>query len=297
MPRVLIGGRRLAYDLRGAGYPVLFIAGLGTGKWVWDRQVAAFSRRFLTLTYDHRGVGESDPDAGGGPASPAGYTIGDLASDAAGLLRALGIAQAHVVGVSMGGYVAQTLTIERPDLVGKLVLSSTSFGGPTSVPPEPAAWREYTGAGSLPREEAIALVTRYHFGPDFPRRQPRLARLAAEVYLDRVEPPGVVRRQASAAVHFDESGRVGLIRAQTLICHGTADAVLPAENARLLAARIPGARLSLYAGAGHALMIERAKEWNKEVLAFLAEPSGTSRGGRLAYSACLSSLQGSPRMW
>ncbi len=264
--RALVGGRRLAYAVRGTGPALLLLSGLGTGGWVWDRQAPALARHFRTITYDHRGVGASDP------ATP-GYGIGDLAADAAGLLDSLGVDRAHVIGLSMGGYVAQTLAIEHPERVGRLVLCSTSFGGPEAIAPQPAVWRDYVGLRGRPPDEAARLVLRYHFGPGFPEEQPRLAALAAQSYLLRAEPAESIAAQALACARFDESTRVGAIGAATLVCHGTEDLILPVENARLLAARIPGAGLILYEGAGHAFVIERARKFNRDVLEFLAAGS------------------------
>lgn len=260
----LVGGRRLAYSVRGSGPALLLIAGLGTGGWIWDRQAPVFARRFRTISYDHRGTGASDPAA-------PGYGIGDLAADAVGLLGALGVERAHVIGISMGGFVAETVAIEHPERVGRLVLCATSFGGRSAIAPDPAVWRDYIGLRGRPPEEAARLALRYHFGPGFPKEQPRLAALAAQDYLLRAEPADTVAAQALACTRFDESARVGSIRAATLVCHGTEDLILPAENARLLAARIPGAKLVLYEGAGHAFIIERAREFSRVAMEFLSE--------------------------
>ncbi len=260
--KALCGGRRLSYVERGDGPALLLIAGLGTGGWVWDRQAPVFARRFRAITYDHRGVGGSDP------ADP-GYAVADLAADAVALLDALGVERAHVAGISMGGFVAETMAIEHPERVGKLILCSTSFGGPQSITPDPAIWRGYIGLREKPPQEAAGLVLRYHHGRSFAEEQPRLAAFAAQSYLQRAEPLATVVGQALASARFDESARVAGIRAETLICHGTEDVVLPVGNAALLAERIRNSRVILYEGAGHAFIIERAREFNRDALAFL----------------------------
>jgi len=260
-----VGGVRLAYSVRGSGPPVLMVMGLGVGRWGWDRQVRVFSRHFRVITYDHRGTGDSSlPDGD--------YGMPELVGDALRLLDFLGVERAHVVGVSMGGYIAQTLAIERPQRVDRLVLCSTSCGGPAAARPDPELWRDFLRLRELPSERAFEVAVRALFGPDFPREHPRLAAAVVRRHLGSGVSPRTFLLQGRACARFDESARVGRIRAPTLVCHGTADALCPVENARLLASLIPRARLVLYEGAGHSPLIERAREFNRDVIGFLGGP-------------------------
>jgi pimeloyl-ACP methyl ester carboxylesterase len=256
------------------------IMGLGLGRWGWGRQVPALARHFRVITYDHRGTGESE-------AAPPGYGIGELAGDALGLLDALGVERAHLVGVSMGGFIAQTLAIEHPSRAGRLVLGATSFGWPgTAVGvarpdehrdpdrpdphrPDAALWRAFLGLREAPPAEAVATVVKVFLGPSFSGEHPRVAELFARGFLEHFAPAETLAAQGLACARFDESARVGRIRAPALVVHGTADALLPAANAARLSAVIPGAKLVLYEGAGHGFIIERAREFNRDVLAFL----------------------------
>jgi len=127
-------GIELYYEVHGAGEPVLLIAGLGFGAWSWFRQIPDLARHFLTIAFDNRGAGLSEkPDCE--------YTIEMMAEEAVGLLRALGVARAHVLGHSMGGYIAQEVALRHPEVVSSLILVSTSFGGKNAVlmSPETAA--------------------------------------------------------------------------------------------------------------------------------------------------------------
>ena len=117
MPVTIIENTSIDYDINGEGPPLLLIGGLGFGRWGWFRQVPAFSRHFRTITFDARG--ERRLENG----------VGDLVGDVVSLLDHLGIKKAHVLGASLGGFVGQELAILRPDLVDRLVLVCTSYGG------------------------------------------------------------------------------------------------------------------------------------------------------------------------
>src|ERR1700761_2866889 len=118
MPRISIGECSLYYERQGMGFPVLFISGLGGYASFWQDQVGAFAKRFEVITFDHRGIGQSDP-------ARMGYTVERMTVDAIALLDALEIRRAHVIGHSTGGAVAQVMAIERPNRLASVVLSAT----------------------------------------------------------------------------------------------------------------------------------------------------------------------------
>src|SRR5690348_12280317 len=123
--------RRMAFDEVTPANPkgaVLLLTGLASKRLGWRRQIDVFGQEYRTIALDHRGTGDSDPATGP-------YTVADMADDAAAVLRALGIAKAHVIGISLGGFAALHLTLRHPELVDKLVLTSTSAGGATHVAP------------------------------------------------------------------------------------------------------------------------------------------------------------------
>src|SRR5438477_10520380 len=118
MPRISIGDCSLYYERHGMGFPILFVSGLGGFASFWQDQIAAFAKRFEVVTFDHRGIGQSDE-------SRIGYTVERMAVDVVRLLDRLEVRRAHVVGHSTGGAIAQILAIEHPNRLASVVLSST----------------------------------------------------------------------------------------------------------------------------------------------------------------------------
>lgn len=126
LPRLRVNGIDLYYEKHGSGPPLLLIAGLGCATWMWWRTIPGLSRHFRLIAFDNRGVGESDK-----PDEP--YSMRMMADDAAGLLRALKIEHADVLGISMGGYVAQELALAHPELVRCLIMGATGVNGAEST--------------------------------------------------------------------------------------------------------------------------------------------------------------------
>ena len=264
---VTVDGRKLAYDDVCPPDPqgtVLLLTGLGSKRLGWYRQAPVFGQVYRTIALDHRDTGDSDP-------SPGPYTTADQANDAAAVLRALGVARAHVVGISMGGFIALELALRHPEMVGKLVLTGTSAGGPTHVPPGPEMQamlvQDRTGVevGELGKRTYTRLMA-----PGFAERHPDVMERVAENARYRPQVPEMYLRQLQACMGHNASDRLSQIHAPTLVVHGEVDPLVPVENGKYLAEHIPGARLMLYPDTGHIAIIERADEYNREVLAFLA---------------------------
>jgi len=176
MPTVEANGIRIGYEIRGQGHPLLLIAGVGYSRWFWNRLIPLLEDRYQIIAMDNRGAGESDKP-------PGPYTVPMMAADTAGLLDALGIQGAYVMGHSLGGFIAQELAISRPDLVAKLVLASTNHGGMKVIPIT---------------QEALEVMTRREGDPlDLIREEVdrRMAALTMPVLIltgdqDKVVPPG-----------------------------------------------------------------------------------------------------------
>src|SRR5215212_5759773 len=249
------------YDINGEGPPLLLISGLGFGRWGWFKQVPAFSRHFRTITFDARG--ERRLENG----------VGDLVRDVVWLLDHLGVKKAHVLGTSLGGFVGQELALLRPDLVDRLVLVCTSYGGrgPESMAVQALSdmlgWGSLTPEGVVRRglETATSETYRAEHGDEF--EQIVSWRLADS-------PSGAAYyEQARAGAGFDLSRDVGHITSPTLVIHGAEDRYVPVANAAALAGAIPGSRLRVLDDAGHLVFIERFAEVNREVVTFL-KPRG-----------------------
>jgi len=273
---VTIDGRKLAYDEVSPPEPkgtMLLLAGLGSKRLGWMRQMEDFGREFRTIALDHRDTGDSDE-------VEAPYAVADLADAAAALLSTLGIARAHVVGISLGGYVALEFALRHPEQLDKLVLVSTSAGGRARVPasPEIAALLA-PEPGMEIGERAIGNYSRIMAAQYVQAHPDELERIAAVARYRPMSAAGY-GRQLQATLAHDVVDALHHITAPTLVIHGDIDPLVPPENGAYLAQQIAGARHIVYAGVGHVPIIERAADFNRDVLAFLSEPSGEG-GGRV----------------
>ncbi len=246
----------------GQAEPLLLIMGIGANATSWEMQIPDFSREYRVIAFDNRGAGRSDK-----PQSP--YTMPQMADDAVGLLDHLGIGSAHVFGMSMGGMIAQELTLRYPQRVRALVLGGTMAGGPNAVLAGPQLIQQWASTAALPLEQAIENGLRFLYSEEFiARNRERLMERALE--MAHLQPPmQALQRQFMAIVQFNTYERLGEIKAPTLIIAGTDDRIVPAENSRILAEKIPGAELVELEGGGHGFLAEKATETNSTVLAFL----------------------------
>ncbi len=249
--------------------PLLLIMGLGANATSWEMQLPAFSREYRVVAFDNRGSGRTDK-----PRSP--YTIPQMADDAAALLDYLGIASAHVFGMSMGGMIAQEMALRYPRRVRALVLGGTMAGGPNAVMAGPQLIQQWASTALLPLEQAIANGLRFLYSEEFIERN-RERLVARALQLAHLQPPlDALQRQVMAVIQFNTFQRLADIKAPTLVISGTADQIVPPENSRILAERIPGAQLVELEGAGHGFLAEKAEETNSTVLAFLRRQGGGS---------------------
>jgi 3-oxoadipate enol-lactonase len=251
---------KLYVEEHGDGDPLLLIEGLGQAMWAWREQIPVFARHFRTIAYDTRGTGRS-------PALAEPYLIADFAADAAAILDGR---RAHVVALSMGGYVALKLALANPELVRSLVLTGTGAGGPDRVPREQYVRDAFAEALGLPPAEYGRRTMPYTFAPDWPERNP--ARFE-EILAARIERPTsyetIEAHAAACYAYYDEGCEVERIEAPALVIHGDEDLIVPVENGRMLAARLPNARYVELAGRGHNLPLEEPDTFNELVLEFL----------------------------
>jgi len=225
--------------------------------------VPTLSQHFQVITFDNRGAGGTDkPD---GP-----YTTAQMAGDTVGLLEALGIELAHVVGHSLGGFIAQELVLSRPELVSRLVLASTTYGGPNVIPITPEALEVLTRREGDPVElvrRGIAIAT----APGFAGQKPEVVQELIRYRLTNPVPPAQYQAQVMAGATHNAEARIGQIRCPTLILFGEHDRVVPPGNAELLARKIPDAQVMILPGVGHIFPIEDLEATNSALLEFLKE--------------------------
>lgn len=255
----------LYVEEHGDGPPLLLIQGLGYAVWAWERQLSAFAQRHRTVAFDNRGAGRSAK-------TPGPYSIDRLAEDAASIIEGRGIGRAHVLGLSMGGFVAQTLALRRPELVDRLVLVGTSPGGPSSVEQPRESAGAWEAARGLAPEEFARATMPLSFAPGWADEHPDEFEALLAARLAYPTPPETWAAQYTACMEFLQLGApVEDIRSPSLVIHGDRDRIVAHENGRLLAQRLPSARLESFDGRGHLLAIEDAPRFNALLLDFLSE--------------------------
>jgi 3-oxoadipate enol-lactonase len=250
MPLARTGEIELSYDRVGDGPPLLLIMGMSGTKHHWGDVVLEELRRdFDTITYDHRDCGDSTRT--GKP-----FTIADLAEDAAGLLAALEVDSAHVMGISMGGMVAQELALAHFERIRALTLGCTYCGGAGSVLASKATMGRLAEAmASGDRERAIRTSWEVNVSPGFATNEEIYATFLQRGLRYGVAVP-VIMEQMRAIVGHDTSARLPELGAPTLVVHGTLDEMVPVQNGRLIAGLIPDSRLEILEGIGHMFFLE-----------------------------------------
>jgi len=251
MPRATVNGADLHYLRRGAGEPLLLIQGMSGTHASWGEPLLSeLEETFDLVVYDHRGIGLSSRQT-----EP--FTLVDLAADAAGLLDALGWESAHVMGISMGGMVAQELALHHPERVRTLTLGCTYCGGPEGALAEQAVVQRLA-AGMMSGDQELAIRTGYEVNVSsaFAAQAANFDAFRA-IALAVPAPVPVIMLQMQAIAGHDTSARLPSLDVPTLVIHGDEDQMLPVRNGRLIASLIPGARLVQWPGVGHMFWWER----------------------------------------
>lgn len=246
MTHLTVGGRRLFHQRRGAGdEPLLLIQGMSGTHLAWGEPfVSELEGAFDVVAYDHRGIGRSDPVT-----DP--FTIRELAGDAVGLLDELGWETAHVVGISMGGMVAQELALAHPERVRTLTLGCTYCGGEGSELAPPATIEKLAaGMQSGDKELAIRNAFEVNVSAAF-AAQPGAYEAFRAMAKSLPAPVPVIMLQMQAIAGHDTSARLPSLTVPTLVVHGDEDAMLPVGNGRMIASLIPASHLEILSGVGH----------------------------------------------
>lgn len=261
MPRARINGVELAYELRGAGAPLVMIHGAQGDQSMFDGMAASFANGFRVLTFDQRGSGMSEkPDMD--------YSIGLLADEAAALMDQVGFPAAHIIGVSMGGAIAQELALRHPQKVLSLVLGCTTAGGPNAIRIGGDALTAAYSTRPMSAEERGRALAEAAFTKNYIERHPEIIPAMIEARRRRPLDPVALERRMQAILRHDAYDRLPRISCPTLVITGREDALIAWENSRILAERIPRARLTVIESAGHCFWLERPEQANEAIEGF-----------------------------
>jgi pimeloyl-ACP methyl ester carboxylesterase len=263
-----VGDVELCYETFGdpADRPLLLIMGLGTQMIAWHEDFCTqlAERGFYVIRYDNRDVGRSTRFDGFPPPKTVelitqrprrlAYTLRDMADDAAGLLTALGIESAHVVGASMGGMIAQLFAIHHPDRVRSLVSIMSTTGARWVGQPAAAVYPFFMKPlpkGKEPYIERGLKLWNVIGSPGFPRDEAEIRELLANGFDRGLSATGTMRQLGAIADSGNRSRDLARIEAPTLVIHGTKDKMIRVSGGKATARAIPGAELELIEGMGH----------------------------------------------
>ncbi len=258
-------GQEIYYEIHGEGEPLVMIMGIGYDATLWSLyQIPAFSTRYQVIVFDNRDVGRSSKAAGP-------YTIADMADDTAGLMDGLGIKRAHLLGISMGGMIAQEFALRYPDRLNKLTLTGTGASTGRAKFDPIMIWnfvKQHDSQGLIFAAQQFLWL----FSTDFIRNHQAVDQTLA-MLASNPNPvtPEAYARLADAYVKHDALDRVGGIQAPTLVITGEQDRLTPPWIGRELANAIPQAKFRLVEGSGssHVLPLERPNDFNEIVISFL----------------------------
>lgn len=257
--------QNLYYEVHGEGSPLVLIMGIGYDATLWGlHQVPALSKEYQVIVFDNRDVGRSSQASGS-------YTIADMADDVAALLDGLGIDRTSIVGISMGGMIAQEFALRHPDRLDKLIMTATSADNVQAWFDPISVWNFVKSHDN----EGLAFASQqflWLFSDSFVRNHEAVDQTLQMLGSNpNPQGPEAFNRQAEAYVKHDALGRLGGVKAQTLVICGERDRLTPPWVCQRVAEVIPGAQYEQIDGPGssHVLVLERPDDFNSLVLSFL----------------------------
>jgi len=253
MPSIDAAGTELHYLRGGEGEPLLLIQGMSATHLAWGRPfLDELERSFDVIVFDNRGMGLS-----GRAELP--FTTADLAADTVGLLDALELEAVHIVGISMGGMIAQELALADPERIRTLTIGASYCGGPEATLMAPEDLQMLGAAmASGDRDRVFRAMWEINLSPDFRAEDSRYAAFS-EMAAALSSPQPVILQQMRACAAHDTHERLAQLNLPTLVVHGDADRLLGYDNGRQIAAAIPGARLETLEGVGHMFWWEQPR--------------------------------------
>ena len=268
MAMTRVGNVNLYCEEWGSGEPLLLIMGMGANATDWEPQIQTLRKEHRLIAFDNRGSGRSDR-----PDEPV--TMERLADDAVALLDSFGVERCHIFGMSMGGMIAQELALRHPQRLLTLILGATMCGGLNAVHPPMKRIMKWIGTRDLPPREAAEAGLPFLYSQKFidDMKEELINSSLRTAHLRA--PKDTIHHQLTAITRFDSYHRLPSIQAPTLVMTGSEDLLVPAENSRMLANRIPQAEFVEFSGMGHGFLRESSAEVNEILLAFLRRHHGT----------------------
>jgi pimeloyl-ACP methyl ester carboxylesterase len=266
MPIAKTKNVNIYYEIIGQGEPLVMIRGISSNADHWYEQVPVLSQKYQLLVFDNRGIARSS-DPGGS------FSTRNMAADTVGLMEAVGIKKAHVMGYSMGGMIAQEMALAYPEKVNGLILVATDCGISLRVKAKPEFFRLFSEMIRLGTNEAKKAAAGCLFAKQTFETRPDIIERYSEVSLRFPASQKTLGRQWTAIAQHDACNRLAKISSPTLVITGSEDELIPPQNAKVMAQRIPGAQMISIDGSGHLFLIEQPEAFNEAVIGFLDELS------------------------
>jgi pimeloyl-ACP methyl ester carboxylesterase len=262
-----VNGQRLYHEVHGDGEPLLCVAGLTADTLVWIPQVQAFAAAHRTVIFDNRDAGQSSMAEGD-------YEIADMARDALALADHLELDTFHLLGVSMGGAIAQEIALQAPDRIRSLTLAVTFPAGGAYARRLAEVWS--ARVAQVSREQHVEELMLLNHSEGF-YDHPEMVEFVRTAMLSdpHPQPPEAFARQIAACGRHDARDRLGSLTMPTQVIAGEHDILVPVWKSNEIAELVPGSKLTILPKAPHGLSIERAEEFNSLVLDFIRETAAT----------------------
>ena len=251
---------KIYWEEHGAGEPLLLIMGLGGSRCEWRRLLPELSAKYRVIVFDNRGVGETVH-------SDKAFSMELMASDAQAVLNAANIESAHVLGMSMGGMIAQEFALQYPEKTRSLILAVTNCGGRKAVPAALEVYFVLQGRGVATPEDAFWAMAPYIYDKHTPRE--RLAEDLAAREGKFTKPENLMRQLQAIVTWQGTHSRLSNVEAPTLVLHGINDQLIPCANARILADAIPNAKLVELENSSHIFTTDQPEKSAAAILKFL----------------------------
>ena len=263
MPIVKVNDINMYYEIHGEGFPLVMIIGLSADiNWWGQPLLDRLSKLFKVIIFDNRGAGRTDK-----PDIP--YSIKMMTDDTMGLLDNLDIKQFNLLGISMGGMIAQEIAVTYPERVAKLVLCSTSAGGSKYVPPTKEVFELLMSTEDLSPEEVIEGTIPLLHTEEYIKNNPHIIEESKEAIAKNQMPRYAFKRQIGGAMAFSAGRKLKKLTVPTLILQGKQDQLIPFRNAEILADLIPNSHLVLFKKTAHALFSVETENVIKTLIDFL----------------------------